>query len=192
LSLASLTRLQEIARVEDGRCGSLETSDGYPCLRHPAIGFNVCTAHGGRSSTVAKQEAERLLAGARIPAVRYLLEQMEQARQDPCPTCGYPRLSVKERKRCDTLATKILDRTGMGPKATLQLERPADDTQDLDLDALTADELTEFDELMAGLESLKSRVVARKASIAVAAIPEDLLLGARVVEAEVVPERGDG
>lgn len=182
LDVATLTRIQELVRA-DNRCGSLETHDGYPCPRRPAVGYTVCQIHGGSDVAVAKHEAERLLATGRIHAVRWMLTEIEQAMKDPCPECGYPRNSAKDKKRLDALATKILDRTGLGPKATLTIEAQQK-ADDLDLSTLLAEELVMFDELMQALDKLRERVLARRAHEAANTIDA---LGSTVIEPVALP-----
>lgn len=148
--------LQEGARNE-GRCGSLQTQAGLPCRRHPAPGFTVCWKHGSRApQTIAK--AERILAVARMPAVEWILDELDRAHADTCVECGYPHHTLKERKRVDALAFKLLDRTGLGPRQTIDINKGKDNESEFLLDQLNAEEKKIMAGLMMQLNELKARV----------------------------------
>lgn len=148
--------IQEATRKE-GRCGSRQTSTGLPCRRHPAPGYTVCWKHGSRApQTMAK--AERVLAVARMPAVEWVLDELDRANADTCHECGYPHHSLKERKRIDALAFKLLDRTGLGPRQTIDVNSRKVDDNDLMLDRLNEDEKNCLAGLIRQLNDLKARV----------------------------------
>lgn len=158
-SKEELGGLQIEARKE-GRCGSLQTSTGLPCRRHPAPGYTVCWKHGSRApQTIAK--AERVLAVARMPAVEWILDELDRAHADTCHECGYPRHNLKERKRVDALAFKLLDRTGLGPRQTIDINKGKNDETDFLLDQLNAEEKQTLAGLMIQLNELKARVKTR-------------------------------
>lgn len=142
-----------------GQCGSLQTSNGLPCRRMCRIGTTVCRKHGERSpGTIAK--AERLLAVARMPAIQWILDALDQATEDVCKSCGYPRNDIDERKRLDSLSFKLLDRTGFGPRQTIDLNAKRSENE-VDVTSYNTEELKELDELFLQLENLEARVRAR-------------------------------
>ena len=155
-------RLREMVQQvkELGGCGSLQTANGLPCRRPPKVGYPVCRKHGERApATMAK--AERLLAVARIPAIEGLLDELDQYDMETCDACGYPRHSLKERKFITTVRFKLLDRLGMGPKATIDLVTKRLEDVPLDVALLTDEEFEELGGLLAAMERLKTRVQAR-------------------------------
>lgn len=165
-------RLQEmVAQVKElGGCGSLQTANGLPCRRPPKVGYPVCRKHGERApATMAK--AERLLAVARIPAIEGLLDELDQYDQETCDACGYPRHSLKERKYITMIRFKLLDRLGMGPKATIDLVAKRLEDQPLDVSMLTDAEFEELGNLLAAMERFKLTVQTRLASTAPLALP---------------------
>lgn len=161
VSEPELRALQAEARSE-GRCGSLQTFSGLPCKRWPKAGYTVCIKHGERAPQTV-QKAERVLAAARIPAIAFLLDSVEQYMAEECQECGFPKGSLKERKFMLSMVTKILDRTGLGPRATLDIRALQGDT-DLDVENLTDDEGAALAGLLQGLRELKARVAARRAA----------------------------
>lgn len=152
-----LAEMQVLVR-STGRCGSLQTSDGLPCRRWPKLGYTVCRKHGERAPNTVKK-AERALAVARMPAIEWIRDALDQATEETCNECGFPRHGLKERKRIDMLAFKLLDRTGLGPKATLDIN-PRSETV-FDVSVLTVEEAFELDQLLEVMEAFKTRVVAR-------------------------------
>lgn len=154
-------REQQAATRALGRCGSLQTSTGMPCRRFPRAGYTVCPRHGERApQTVGK--AERLLAVARMPAIEWILDALDQAGMEPCEACGYPVHGSKERKRLDTLAFKLLDRTGFGPRSTIDVNATRNEAG-IDVSLLNAGELEELDRLLDAMDAFKSRVRIRNA-----------------------------
>lgn len=173
-------RLKEMVAVtkKHGGCGSLQTANGLPCRRCPKIGYTVCRKHGERApQTIAR--AERLLAVSRMPAIEWLLDALDQAQEEVCDACGYPHHGLKERKRIDAMAFKLLDRTGFGPRSTIDLNARTTEAG-IDVSSLSPSELHELDELLASMDRFRARVLARKE---LAPGPRVLLPSVSVVEA---------
>lgn len=165
-------RLAEMVREvkSQGGCGSLQTANGLPCRRPPKVGYPVCRKHGERApATMAK--AERLLAVARIPAIEGLLDELDQYDQETCDACGYPRHSLKERKYITMIRFKLLDRLGMGPKATIDLVAKRLEDQPLDVSILTDAEFEELGGMLDAMARFKARVQTRLASTPALALP---------------------
>ena len=159
LTPADLSSLQEATRAE-GRCGSLQTSDGLPCRRFPKPGYTVCRKHGERApQTVAK--ANRALAAARMPAIEWVMDALDQATLDTCHECGFPDHSLKEKRFHLQLARTIFDRTGLGPQSKLSVVDDRDSDADLQVHMLTPDERLELSRLVLAVKDLKERVRAR-------------------------------
>lgn len=160
LTEPELRELQQVVRAS-GKCGSLQTADGLPCGRQPKAGYTVCRKHGERApATIAK--AERILAAARIPALNVLLDVVDQWEEDVCDTCGFPRHSVKETKMFVATAKAILDRAGMGPRSTIDINARSTSDQSIDVKGLTDEEKVELRELLEPLERFRARVAARQ------------------------------
>lgn len=177
LSQDQLRVVQEHVRSQ-GRCGSLQTADGLPCLKQPRFGWTVCNRHGEKApQTVAK--AERLLAVARMPAIEWVLEALDQAQQETCDSCGFPSHSLKEKKRLDMLAFRLLDRTGFGPHSKVDFNVNRSEDAGIPLENWNDEERAALRVLLTQVRTLKDRVAYRLAS--------DVGRQARdVVEAEVV------
>lgn len=163
LSPEQLKHLQTHAR-ELGRCGSLQTADGLPCMRHPRFGWTVCAKHGERApQTTAK--AERLLAVARMPAIEWVLDALDQAQGETCEGCGFPSGSLKEKKRLDMLAFRLLDRTGFGPHSKIDFNVKRDEEgAGIPLEEWTDAERSELRGYIVAVNKLKERVRYRLAS----------------------------
>lgn len=160
-----LRALQAASRGQ-GRCGSLQTQTGMPCRRTPAPGFTVCWKHGSRApQTMAK--AERVLAVARLPAVEWILDELDRANAETCQECGYPHHNLKERKRIDALAFKLLDRTGLGPRQTIDVNSRKADDNDLVLEQMNDEEKTCLSSLVQQLNELRGRVRMRLSNVIV-------------------------
>lgn len=158
-------RLQEMVKEvrTHGGCGSLQTASGLPCRRSPKIGYTVCRKHGERApQTIAK--AERLLAVARMPAIEGVLDEIEQSLQHECDTCGFPNTGLKYRKYIASLRWQLLNRTGFGPKQTIDVNSRRLDDVVLDVSVLTDSEFEELGALLESMETLKRRVQSRLAS----------------------------
>jgi len=161
ISPEALKELQTRTRAE-GKCGSLQTRSGLPCRRDTRAGFTVCNKHGSRApQTIAK--AERLLAVARIPAIENVLDFLDQYQERTCPTCGYPQHDTEEKRTMLAASKLVLDRTGLGPKATLQVNaNKADDTDQL-IEHMTEAERVEVAGLVQRLDEIKAAVRLRVA-----------------------------
>jgi DNA replication initiation complex subunit (GINS family) len=139
--------------------------------------------HGGHVPQ-ALVKAKTSLALLRLPAIEALylvVEQLErivrQATDDLCPHCGYPNWGDNEQniviKACARLtqaANAVLDRTDMGPKATLEVKQS---DFDIDLKQLIPAEEKEFDDIVANFEAFKARVNQRLHVAAFATLPDD-------------------
>lgn len=153
-----LRHIQAQTRAE-GRCGSLQTANGMPCRRRPPVGFTVCIRHGARApQNIAK--AERLLAAARVPAISGVMDIIDQWAEDTCKECGYPRRGDSEQQRTIIQAAKtVLDRAGLGPRATLDIRSKPD--PGVDVSKLTESEAKELEQLLDAVETFKARVKVR-------------------------------
>lgn len=143
-------------------------ANGDPCGNTVVEGTYRCHMHGGKSPA-AKAKAEQAMALLRMPATEALYNVIttlnkiiERYREDTCAACGYPRGDVEEIdtvvKAARSLAQScaaILDRTGLGPKSTLEV-RQSDG--DLDLKALTDMERDEMMRLLGMLDHLKQSI----------------------------------
>jgi hypothetical protein len=97
-------------------CGALGRN-GQPCRRYVGPGFNRCNLHGG-ATPGAKQKAEQTLALAALPAAEVFFDVIDRFHRQVCPTCGLPNGDPKDAMRA---AEVVLNRTGFGPSATVQL-----------------------------------------------------------------------
>lgn len=174
---ARTERLGDMVRIvkEAGGCASLQTANGLPCRRSPKAGYPVCRKHGERApQTVAK--AERLLAIARMPAIEVLMTELDQAQENECPTCGYPAHGLKYRKHIAAISFKLLDRTGFGPRSSIDLTAKTVDEHHIDVSSLTDAEAEELSRLLDAIDEFKMRTDARKArEVLVAPAPVALL-----------------
>lgn len=169
--LATLTegpraeRLREMQAIvkRAGGCASTQTGNGLPCRRSPKAGYPVCRKHGERApQTVSK--AERMLAIARMPAIEVLMDELDQAQEDHCTACGYPERGLKYRKHIAAIAFKLLDRTGFGPRHSIDLTAKAIGEEQIDVSVLTDTEFMELGQLLEQMDQLKTRVNARIAA----------------------------
>lgn len=162
-TLDELRQLQERTRQE-GRCGSLQTQSGLPCRRSPAPGYTVCYKHGARvPSTIAK--AERSLALLRMPAIEALMDIIDQWMENTCELCGYPRRGETEDKRVIVQTAKlILDRTGLGPRATLDVNARRTDDGEALVEHMTDAEREQLRGLIDQVNILKAAVRGRLAT----------------------------
>lgn len=167
------------------KCGRPKTN-GQPCNRDVAPGFTACNLHGG-ANPAAKIKAEQMLAQARLPACEVLYDIIDRFQADMCPACGHPSGDVDEIKAVTRAAQVILDRTGLGPRATLEVTRQSDG--DLDLDLLTDDEVARLDYHLEQIKQLKSAVHDRLNGIAhpiAAALPAVGDIEAVVIEPPIL------
>jgi hypothetical protein len=169
-------RLSDMVRIVKaaGGCASLQTANGLPCRRSPRAGYPVCRKHGERApQTVAK--AERLLAIARMPAIEVLIDELDQAQEHECPTCGYPARNLKYRKHIAAISFKLLDRTGFGPRSSIDLTAKAVDEHHIDVSQLTDAEFEELSQLLEALDVFKGKIDARQARNVLAPAPTGAL-----------------
>jgi len=165
-------RMLDMVRVVKaaGGCGSTQTANGLPCRRAPKAGYPVCRKHGERApQTVAK--AERLLAIARMPAIEVLIDELDQAQENECPTCGYPARNLKYRKHIAAISFKLLDRTGFGPRSSIDLTAKAVDEHHIDVSQLSDQEFEELSMLLEALDVFKGKIDARQARNVLAPLP---------------------
>lgn len=171
LSPEDLLAIQVKAKAE-GRCGSLQTASGMPCLRWPKTGYPVCRKHGERApQTVAK--AERLLAVARMPAIQVMLDICEMWDLDTCDSCGYPRRDTEEKRVYLQAAKLVLDRTGLGPRSTIDLNARRSDDGEVNVEQMTDGERERLEGLVTQLAALKAEIRARLAG----QVPVDVIEG---------------
>jgi len=93
--------------------------DGERCRRYPIAGGNVCIFHGG-GTPQAQQAARKRLLGLVEPIIEVFEEIVETWHGTRCETCGRPTGDPGPIIRIGQLA---LDRSGLGPSATLSLEQ---------------------------------------------------------------------
>jgi len=167
--LATLDEGQRAERMTDmvrvvkaaGGCGSTQTANGLPCRRAPKAGYPVCRKHGERApQTVAK--AERLLAIARMPAIEGILDEIDQSMEESCGTCGYPNGTLKYKKYIASLRWQLLNRTGFGPRSSIDLTAKAVDEHYLDVSQLSEQEFEELSVLLEALDVFKGKIASRQ------------------------------
>jgi hypothetical protein len=137
------------------KCNSPKHGSGLPCQRDVAPGFTRCNLHGG-ANPAAKIKAEQMLAQARMPACEALYDIIERYQLATCPTCLLPTGDIDQQKVIIRAAQVILDRSGMGPRSTVEHTKQTDG--DLDLELLTDAEMQEMDLHLTALKELKTRV----------------------------------
>ena len=98
-------------------CGA-QTGDGTPCRRYTIRGGTRCSIHGG-ASPQARRVAEEMLAIARLPAARALLQVIEDWNATKCETCGHP---TGDAKYVINAAKAVLDRSGLPVSVRLEQE----------------------------------------------------------------------
>lgn len=137
--------------------------NGLPCGRPVPVGLTRCNLHGG-ANPAAKIKAEQMLAQARLPACEALFTIIDQWSEDTCSTCGFPKQGdVDTTKMIIRASQVILDRTGVGPRSTIETVPQKDG--DLDFDLLTEDEMARLDFLLTELKEFKTQVRARIARV---------------------------
>lgn len=150
--------------------------NGDPCTNYVIPGTFRCHLHGGRTPT-AKYKAELAMAMLRLPAIEVLYTAMERLNEmilqsglPTCAACGYPVKTTEELeatiKACISLVKTcqvILDRTGIGPTAKLEIHQS---DGDLDLSLLTEDEAGRMIALLTQLEAEKAAVRQRMLGLA--------------------------
>lgn len=104
---------------------------GERCQRQPIPGGFVCVNHGGKIPAVQQSAKARLLAGADL-AIDYLLKLLEP--RAPCPACGR---SDADRDPVVVRACQlVLDRSGFGPHATMEVVKAETSHEETSLDSL--------------------------------------------------------
>lgn len=141
-------------------CGSPRASDGLPCERQCSIGYTSCWFHGGKAPA-AKHTAERALALVRMPAIEALHTIIHNWQTHTCPICKEPDSRPESLQPVIRAAQIILDRTGFGPRAVLEVAKP--ESSDIDLTALTDDERKQLGSLLGQLRTLKAAIRGRLA-----------------------------
>lgn len=144
------------------KCNAPKTN-GMPCQRDTAPGMTRCNLHGG-ANPAAKIKSEQMLAQARLPACEVLYDIIDRFQAATCAACGHPSGDVDEIKAVTRAAQVILDRTGMGPRATLEVTRQSDG--DFDFDLLLDDEVAQLDYLLGAIKQLKAKIHDRLNGIA--------------------------
>ncbi len=143
-------------------------ANGEICGNTVVPGTHRCYMHGSRAPE-ALVKAKTQLALLRMPAIEALhtsIEQLmliiEQFQADTCNVCGFPKGDADEKKllvkSCTNVArvaSLVLDRTDVGPKATLDVKQS---DFDLDLRSLNAVQQQQLDTILAQYEALKADV----------------------------------
>ena len=162
-------------------------ANGDPCRMAVVPGTHKCHMHGG-STPQALLKAQQAAALLRMPVLESMHEvhetMMEVIRQfaaNQCPTCGYPKGDVEEIQAvakvasvCINQARMILDRTGIPPKAVLEVKQV---DGDLDLRQLTAGEKQRMISLLAEMRDLKEDIRRRIHGVPVSVIETQALPG---------------
>lgn len=153
--------LKEAAR-RYGRCGSLQTSDGLPCLAIPKTGWTVCRRHGANAPQTV-QGAHKRIAIVLTPALEWLQEEWQRMQEPTCETCGYPSKSLKERRHYAAMLWRMLDRFGLGPGKTLTINTGSGLGAELNALVVEAsfEEREELQGYLAQVRAWKDRVAAR-------------------------------
>jgi hypothetical protein len=163
--------------IAEGRCGARTRQTGLPCRIQPFFGDVRCRKHGSKlPESLAK--SERALAIARMPAIEAVLDLLEQYNAHRCDACGFPLHDVENRRTMLTAAKMVLDRTGLGPKATLQVNGPQADDTDALIEVMTPEQREEVAGLVTRLDAIKAEVRARIARVhaqAAAALPGEVI-----------------
>ena len=129
--------------------------------------------HQGRGAA-AKTVSQQALAMARMPACEALYDIIDNWDRARCPRCLLPDSSSAMLRTIIRAAEVVLDRTGMGPRSTVELTAQSDG--DVNLELMLPDERAEFFALVARFKELKARVRLRTEA-----------LGADVAERELPP-----
>ncbi len=114
--------------------------DGEQCGSSALAGAVVCRKHGGAAPHVKEAAAKRLTEGS-LTAADILHKLMKDRDEGPeCPFCkrGMPR----DDNILLRAATAILDRTGLGPSAKLEVDASVDIAF---LEYLTDEQLAQID-----------------------------------------------
>lgn len=115
-----------------------------------------CNFHGGEALS-GKIKAELAMAVLRLPAIEVFVKVIEQFHLRPdCPTCGGSLADLEAQKVAMKAAVTVLDRTGLGPRAVLELV-PQNDGG-LDFAQLTPAERGELLAAIAVVKDVKLRL----------------------------------
>jgi hypothetical protein len=158
--------------------GPVIRENGKPCKNVVMPGATRCAMHGGKTP-IAQWKAQQAMSLLRVPAIESVYTAMEaltgiieQFQEDTCAACGYPKGDIEEKealiKACVGAAKTVsivLDRTGMGPRSTLEIKQS---DGDLNLHALTQDERSRMVALLAQLRALKQEIRERLVGAATA------------------------
>jgi len=151
--------------------GQGHRANGDPCGNDIVPATFKCPMHGG-SAPVALFKAQQAAALLRMPALEAMHEVLEtmmtiirQFGENTCPTCGYPKGDNEELHAVAKVAAvvvretqAILDRTGIPPKAVLEVKQS---DGDLDLKTLTDDERARMIATLSQLRALKEEIRVR-------------------------------
>lgn len=123
---------------------------------------------------MARIAAERALAIVRVPAIEALHSIIADWAAEACQVCGRP--NYENAHPVIRAAQIILDRTGFGPRATVEVIRP--EATDLDLESMTDDERGRLASLLGQMRELKAQIrdrlaAASQTSMDVVVIPLD-------------------
>lgn len=140
---------------------------GERCKRAPIPGGTVCILHGGGVSHV-KEAAHRRLLAMIEPLTDIIDEHVERFNGSRCPTCGGPTGDIAPIIKMWQL---VMDRIGLGPQATLSLQR---DTNTQLEDASLDDLLAKLHELKTQEDALNARFAAQR-DAEIAAVHESTL-----------------
>ncbi len=99
------------------RCTATAKGTGERCARAPIPGGMVCAVHGGKIPGVQAAARMRLMQGADL-AIDALLRCLTP--REPCPVCG--RSDADHDPATIRAAQIVLDRTGFGPTAKIEVE----------------------------------------------------------------------
>lgn len=159
------------------KCSGTVKATGLPCQRDVANGFTRCYVHGAATLS-SKHAAEKALAFARMPAIEALHQMIEDWHGTACPTCGRPAQQVEILNPVIRACQIILDRTGFGPRATLEVAKP--ESAEFDVSLLTDSERGRLAAAIGVVRSLKAEIRARLAALPdedAAPLPTVRLLG---------------
>jgi hypothetical protein len=98
-----------------------------------------------------------------MPAIEGILDEIDQSMEDACGTCGYPNGTLKYRKYIASLRWQLLNRTGFGPRSTIDLNAKMIGEQTIDVSVLNEEEFEELGGLLTSLDTFKAKVHARLA-----------------------------
>jgi hypothetical protein len=104
-----------------GQCGATNRQ-GERCKKPVVYGAKVCRIHGGNAPHVMAAAARRLVASSAPRAAEVLNELLEPTPKDasPCPLCG--RDMPRDEALRHRVAVAILDRSGVGPTAKIEID----------------------------------------------------------------------